>query len=74
MLGGASIEPRAALAANVLVSESGSQFPSGWSAPTSESRPLALGRWAGSLARQRSISGRTRGGTRSRPGSPCATR
>ena len=60
--------------AYVRVNDSGSQVPPGCRAPTSESRPLALGRWAGSLARQRSISGRTRGGTRSRPGSPCATR
>ena len=54
--------------ANVRVSESGSQFPPGCSAPTSASRPLAVGRCRGSLARQCSISGRTVGGTRSRLG------
>ena len=60
--------------ANVRVSESGSQFPLGCSAPTSASSPPAVGRCPGSLARQCSISGRTAGGTRSRLGVPCTTR
>ena len=60
--------------ANVRVSDSGSQFPAGCMAPTSASRPLAVGRCRGSLARQCSISGRTVGGTRSRLGAPCTTR
>jgi len=58
----------------VRVSVSGSQFPPGCSAPTSASRPLAAGRWPGSLARQRSIVGRSVAGTRSRSGVPCTTR
>jgi hypothetical protein len=61
-------------ATNVRVIEAGSQFPSGCSAPTSASRALPVGRWLGSLARQRSISGRTAGGTPSRLGVPCTTR
>ena len=60
--------------ANVRVSESGSQFPLGCSAPTSASSPPAVGRCPGSLARQCSISGRTAGGTPSRLGVPCTTR
>src|SRR5205823_4948390 len=58
----------------VRVNDSGSQVPYGCRAPTSASRPLAVGRCRGSLARQCSISGRTVGGTRSRSGAPCTTR
>ena len=71
---GANAAPAAVARANVRVSESGSQFPPGWRAPTPASRPLAVGRWLGSLARQRSISGRTVGGTWSRLGVPWTTR
>jgi len=60
--------------ANARMIDSGSQFDVGWRAPTSASRPSAVGRWLGSLARQRSISGRTSDGTRSRLGSPWTTR
>ena len=59
---------------NVRVSDPGSQSPPGCSAPTSASRPLAVGRCLGSLARQRSISGRIVAGTPSRLGVPCTTR
>jgi hypothetical protein len=72
--GGTSAEPDGVTRAKVRVSESGSQLPPGWRAPTSASRPPAVGRWPGSLARQRPISGRTAGGTRSRLGVPWATR
>jgi hypothetical protein len=54
--------------------DSGSQFAVGWRAPTSASRPSAVGRWLGSLARQRSITGRTSVGTRSRLAEPWTTR
>jgi hypothetical protein len=54
--------------------DSGSQSPLGWSAPTSASRPPAVGRCSGFLARHRSTSGRTSGGTCSRWGSPCTMR
>jgi hypothetical protein len=60
--------------AYVRVNDSGSQVPPGCRAPTSASRPLAVGRCRGSLARQCSIIGRTVGGTRSRLGAPCTTR
>jgi hypothetical protein len=60
--------------ANVRVSDSGSQSPPGCSAPTWASRPPAVGRCPGSLARQRSISGRIVAGTPSRLGVPCTTR
>ena len=66
--------PDAGSRANARMIESGSQFAVGWRAPTSASRPSAVGRWLGSLARQRSISGRTSDGTRSRLGSPWTTR
>ena len=49
--------------ANVLTIESGSQSPVGWRAPTSASRLSVVGRCAGSLVRQRSMSGRTVAGT-----------
>jgi hypothetical protein len=49
--------------ANVRTIESGSQSPVGWRTPTSASRPPVVGRSAGSLVRQRSISGRTVAGT-----------
>ena len=49
--------------ADVRTIESGSQSPVGWRAPTSASRLPVVGRCAGSLARQRSISGRTLAGT-----------
>lgn len=55
----ASPSPRA----NARMIDSGSQFAAGWRAPTWASRPSAVGRWLGSLARQRSISGRTSAGT-----------
>ena len=54
--------------------KAGSQFVFGWRAPTSASRPAAVGRCRGSLARQRSISGRASGGTWSRLGKPWTTR
>ncbi len=66
--------PDAGSRANARMIDSGSQFAVGWRAPTSASRPAAVGRWLGSLARQRSISGRTSVGTRSRPGEPWTTR
>ena len=47
----------------VWVIDSGSQFPPTWRAPASDSNSAAVGRSAGFLARQRSISGRTAGGT-----------
>jgi hypothetical protein len=55
--------PGPASRANARMIDSGSQFVAGWRAPTSASRPSALGRCRGSLARQRSISGRTSAGT-----------
>ena len=66
--------PDVAAGANARMIDSGRQFAVGWSAPTSASRPAAVGRWLGSLARQRSISGRTSAGTRSRLGEPWTTR
>ena len=66
--------PDAAAGANARMIDSGRQFAVGWSAPTSASRPAAVGRWLGSLARQRSISGRTSAGTWSRLGEPWTTR
>ena len=66
--------PDAGSRANARMIDPGSQFAVGWSAPTSASRPAAVGRWPGSLARQRSISGRTSAGTRSRLGEPWTTR
>ena len=59
---------------NARMIDSGSQSGVGWRAPTSASRPSAVGRWPGSLARQRSISGRTSDGTRSRLGESWTTR
>jgi hypothetical protein len=49
--------------ANVRTIESGSQSPVGWRAPTSASRLPVVGRCAGSLVRQRSMSGRIVAGT-----------
>jgi hypothetical protein len=49
--------------ANVRTIESGSQSPVGWRAPTSASRLSVVGRCAGSLVRQRSMSGRIVAGT-----------
>ena len=49
--------------ANVRTIESGSQSPVGWRAPTSASRLPVVGRCAGSLVRQRSMSGRIVSGT-----------
>jgi hypothetical protein len=66
--------PGAASRANARMIDSGSQLGLGWRAPTSASRLPAVGRCRGSLARQRSISGRTSAGTRSRPGVPWTTR
>src|SRR5215472_13405462 len=66
--------PITAPAANVRVSDSGSQFSFGCRAPISASSPPAVGRCVGSLARQRSASGRTLAGTCSRFGVPWATR
>jgi hypothetical protein len=66
--------PITAPAANVRVSDSGSQFPPGCRAPISDSSPPAVGRCVESLARQRSTSGRTVAGTCSRLGAPWATR
>jgi hypothetical protein len=60
--------PAWASRANARMIESGSQFAVGWRAPTSASRPSAVGRWLGSLARHRSISRRTSVGTWSRLG------
>ena len=64
----------AASGLNARMIESGSQLSVGWRAPTSASRPAAVGRSRGSLARQRSIIGRTSGGTLSRLGVPWTTR
>ena len=61
-------------AAAMRMTESGSQFPVGWRAPTASSRATAVGRCAGSLTRQRSISGRTAAGTPSRSGVSWTTR
>ena len=61
-------------AAAMRMTESGSQFPAGWRAPTASSRATAVGRCAGSLTRQRSISGRTAAGTPSRSGVSWTTR
>ena len=72
--GEAGAGPDVASWANARMIDSGSQFAVGCSAPTSASRPSAVGRWPGSLARQRSISGRTSDGTRSGPGEPWTTR
>jgi hypothetical protein len=55
--------PAAASWANARTIDSGSQLAVGWRSPTSMSRPSAVGRCPGSLARQRSISGRTSAGT-----------
>jgi hypothetical protein len=55
--------PGPASRANARMIDSGSQFVVGWRAPTSARRPVAVGRCRGSLARQRSISGRTSAGT-----------
>jgi hypothetical protein len=55
--------PGAVSRANARMIDSGSQVAVGWRAPTSASRPAAVGRRPGSLARQRSISGRTSAGT-----------
>ncbi len=66
--------PEGVSRANARMIDSGSQFAVGWRAPTSASRPPAVGRWLGSLARQRSISGRTSDGIRSRLGLPWTTR
>ena len=66
--------PGAVSRVNARMIDSGSQFAVGWRAPTSASRPSAVGRCLGSLARQRSISGRTSAGTRSRLGEPWTTR
>jgi hypothetical protein len=67
-------EPGAASPANARMTDSGSQLAVGWRAPTSASRLSAVGRCRGSLARQRSISGRTSAGTLARPGVPWTTR
>jgi hypothetical protein len=56
-------ESRAASRPNARMTESGRQVAAGARAPTSASRPAAVGRWLGSLARQRSISGRRPAGT-----------
>ena len=61
--GAASARPGALSPANARMIGSGSQSVVGWRAPTSASRPLAVGRCLGSLARQRSTSGRIPGGT-----------
>ena len=53
---------------NVRVTGSGSQAVVGRAAPASASNCAAVGRWAGSLARQRSISGRMAAGRLSRFG------
>lgn len=66
--------PDAVSRANARMIDSGSQFDVGWRAPTSASRPSAVGRWLGSLARQRSISGRIPAGRFSRFGRLCTTR
>ncbi len=66
--------PDAGSRANARMIDSGRQFAAGWSSPTSASRPTAVGRWLGSLARQRPISGRTSAGTPSRTGEPWTTR
>ena len=55
--------PHAASRPNARMIDSGSQFAVGWRALTSASRQVAVGRCPGSLARQRSISGRTSDGT-----------
>ena len=55
-------------AAAMRMTDSGSQFPVGWRAPTASSRATAVGRCAGSLTRQRSISGRSAAGTPLRSG------
>ena len=70
----AGAAPGTAFPAKARMIDSGSQFAVGWRAPTSASRLSAVGRCPGSLARQRSISGRTSAGTRSRPGTPWTTR
>ena len=74
LAGVAGAGPDAGSWENARMIESGSQCGVGCRAPTSASRPSAVGRWPGSLARQRSISGRTSAGTRSRRGSPWTTR
>ena len=61
--GAASAGPDLLSRANARMIGWGSQSDVGWSAPTSASRPLAVGRWLESLARQRSTSGRIPGGT-----------
>jgi hypothetical protein len=58
---GAGPDPVSRAAAGMI--DMGSQSVVGWRAPTSASRPSAVGRCRGSLARQRSISGRTSAGT-----------
>ncbi len=60
--------PDAGSRANARMIDSGRQLAAGWSTPTSASRPAAVGRWPGSLARQRSISGRISAGRFSRFG------
>ena len=60
---GANAGPDPVFQANVRIIESGSQSPVGWRAPTSASRPSAVGRCAGSLVRQRSIRDRIMAGT-----------
>ncbi len=61
-------------AAAMRMTDSGSQFPVGCRAPTASSRATAVGRWAGSLTRQRSISGRNAAGTPVRSGVSWTTR
>ena len=58
---GAGPDPVSRAAAGMI--DMGSQSVVGWRAPTSASKPSAVGRCRGSLARQRSISGRTSAGT-----------
>ncbi len=60
--------------ANARVTGSGSQPPVGWTTPVSASTTQAVGRSRGSAARQRSTSGRTSAGTRSRAAWPLTRR